>query len=229
MYCNDVEEKEKEVETLKRQFNRLNRAREKQSQELQAHRYMNEEYHTAFQLLSQGSEKDAGHVKYNEGIKKAEEMIDNLNEEMAKVQHDLETKDAELKTLKDGIERIRKIVLPNNTEATLDEIEEEIKNNTVKMYLNAKKEELLKEIEMCKKKKNTLCKSIEELEREKILIKSELKTAEAKTSRMKGLKKYESTFPPKREPIASATCLPQGFQGSIGKGTGPRETILVLQ
>ena len=42
MYRNDLEEKEKDVKTLKRQFNRLNAAREKQSQELQAHRKLNE-------------------------------------------------------------------------------------------------------------------------------------------------------------------------------------------
>ena len=73
------------------------------------------------------------------------------------VQHDLETKDAELKTLKDGIERIRREVLPNNIEATLDEIEEEIKT---KMSLNHRKEKLLREIEMFRDRKNKLFKSI---------------------------------------------------------------------
>ena len=45
--------------------------------------------------------------------------------------------------------------------------------------------------------------------------------------RMKGLKKYERNFPPKRDQIASITHLPQGFQQSIRKGRDPRERLSV--
>ena len=227
MYRNDVGEKEKDLETLKRQFNRLNAAREKQRQELEAHLKINEQYHIALQLVSHRCNEDIGDLEYDEDIKKAEETIENLKAEITKVQHDLETKDTELKALKEGIERIRNYVLPNNTEATLDEIEEKIKNDNTEKFLSEKKDELLKEIEMLKKKKNKLRKSIEELEREKILIKSELNTAEAKTMRMKGLKKYEHSFPPKRDQIASATSLPQDFRNCISKGRDYREGLSV--
>ena len=137
---------------------------------------------------------------------------------MAKIQYDLKTKDAELKTLKDGIERIRKVILPNNTEATLNEIEEEIKNNTTKKLFSVKKE-----IQMIGNEKTSLRKSIKKVEKEKILIKSELRTTEAK--RMEGLKKYERSFPPERDQMASITSLPQGFRHSIRKDRDPRETI----
>ena len=232
MYRDDLEEKEKEVDTLTKQFDRLNKAREKQGKELQAHKTVNEQYHLALQSISQASGADAGQSEYDEDIKKAKETIKNLNEEKTKVVRDLETKNAELKTLKEGIERIRQVVLPNNTEATLHDIEEEIKNNTEIKFLNETKEELLKEIETKWKKKNNLNRSIDKLKRDQSLIEFDLRNEQAKTRRMIGWKKYESlpfagSAPGKIDQIVNAISVPQDFRQTIEKGRDPRESIAV--
>ena len=232
MYRDDIEEKEEEVDTLTKQFDRLNKAREKQGKELQAYKTVNEQYHLALQSINQTSGADAGQSEYDEDIKKAEETIKNLNDEKTKVVRDLETKNAELKTLKEGIERIRQVVLPNNTEATLHDIEEEIKNNTEIKFLNETKEELLKEIEIIGKKRNNLNRSIGKLRRDQSLIEFDLRNEQAKTTRMIGWKKYESlpfagSAPGKIDQIVNAISLPQDFRQTIEKGRDPRESIAV--
>ena len=81
----------------------------------------------------------------------AENNMKLLKKEIEDRTKDLVEKENELKDVKESIENIRNIVLPDNVNATLEEIEEKVRMTTSFKILDMKREELLLKVESLRK------------------------------------------------------------------------------
>ena len=222
------EHKERE-EALGTQFNVLEERTQQLTEELQEHAQLNRDYVKHINLISEKFEIAEGRSKYDEDIDIAEKNVQRLKQGMEKATKELEKKSAELNNLKEKIGNIRELVLPHKENATIDDIEEEIRKNT---ELSKEKIDQFKELERLKKTKAVLEENIQFLRRDQRLIEFELRNEQAKTTRMTGRRKIESLYfagatPDKRHQIVSAISLPQGFRQTIEKGRDLKESLAV--
>ena len=203
------EELQGEKEKLEQQFTKLQDGTKKLSNELKEHEEVLAEITTSharhIKLLVGKIEINAS--EYDEETEKLKQNVRCLEKDLDKVVLELKTKDSELKSVKQDIESMRQKVLPNNPNATLEDIKQEVGKL-------AEKKELLGKIEDMKKNKAKLESSIKSLKKDQSLIEFELRSEQAKTTRITGKRKMESLYfaaatPEKRHQIITSISLPQ--------------------
>ena len=214
---------------MSKQFAILEKRTQQLTEELEEHAQLNHDYVKHINLISEKYVAAEVRSKYDEDIDIAEKNVERLQQGMEKATRELEETHAELNNLKEKIGNIRELVLPHNENATIDEIEEEIRKNT---EWSKEKLDQFKELERLKKTKAALEENIQFLRRDQRLIEFELRNEQAKTTRMTGRRKIESLYfaaatPDKRHQIVSAISLPQGFRQSIEKGRESKESLAV--
>ena len=170
------DEMQEENERTKTQYKKLKQVTEEQNEIIMA-------FAKAVHSRDYGNYFDEDPDKATEGkSKEAERAVETLREEKKNIAHLLRQKNKEVETLKERIHRIRLLVFPNNSAASLDEIEHEISKAVGIKDLNMTKEELLEEIAGIKKMRDRLEANVDSLKRDQELIEFELRNAMAKAT-----------------------------------------------
>ena len=180
----EIQGKAREIEA---QYEKLKKITKKLSEELEKQKEMNMAYAETFHGKDYGNYYDEDRDEATEEkFKEAQKTVDMLEKEKKDITHHLTQKDKELQTYKERIHKIRMLVFPNNSEATLDEIEHEISKAVEIKDLNMTKEDLLEEIAGIKKARDHLETDVKSLKRDKELIEFELRGAIAQATRLTG-------------------------------------------
>ena len=152
-------------------------------------------------------------------IKEVEKTVEALEKEKKNITHHLSQRNQELETLKERIHKIKLLVLPNKSEATLDEIEDEISKAVEIKGLNMTKEDLLEEIAGIKKTRDCLEINVKSLKRDQELIEFELRNAMAQATRLTGRKVIPPVYfagsqPEKQEEVMNLLPISQSQKAS---------------
>ena len=138
--------------------------------------------------------KDYERKDSDEKLSASENNMKLLKKEIEDRTKDLVEKENEPKDVKESIENIRNIVLPDNVNATLEEIEEKVRMTTSFKILDMKREELLLKVESLRKTKSSLEKDIKSRRRELERVVFEHRNAVAKAARLKGRERINTSY-----------------------------------
>ena len=176
----EKEEMQEKIEHTKAQYKKLKRVTEEQKELIMS-------FAKVVHSRDYGNYFDEDPDKATEEkLKEAEKTVEALKEEKKNIAHLLSQKNKENETLKERIDRFRLLFCPNNSKATLAEIEREICKAVEIKDLNMTKEELLEEIAGIKKTRDRLEANVDSLKRDQELIEFELRNAMAKATRLTG-------------------------------------------
>ena len=211
----EKEEIQGKATQIEAQYEKLKKVTQKLSEELEKQKEMNMAYAKTFHGKNYGNYYDEDQNEATEEkLKEAQKTVETLEEEKKNITHHLTQRDKELRSLKERIHKIRLLVFPNSSEATLDEIEHEISKAVEIKDLNMTKEDLLEEIAGMKKARDHLETNVKSLKRDQELIEFELRGAVAKATRLTGTRVVP--------PLYFAGSQPEIRQKAIRSMTRPR-------
>ena len=113
------------MKELNNSTKKLQKTTERQHEELQNQQKIIEDFSELFRLKLEVKHQDDDDT--DKKLSKAQKSIKHLNEEKDQISQKLDRKEEELNKMKTKMEAIREIVLPGKVNATLEEIEEAVR------------------------------------------------------------------------------------------------------